>query len=585
MELILIGIIAFILWNQSRAASAENQPFPEIKPGIRADKPAEDTIIGNVIIPPTVTESVQEEKPTAPVIIPDIIAESFGLSPEAAGNNTLSAPTVNNPAPNYTLTAQTEYNPLLPWWTKHTEPYQGWGFCDMYADINVNDIPEFRRQRIYAFMLWLGCNYNCLSSETKAMAYSYLMNTRKFAQYWDILRSDRVLKNWCIDNNTSMESEIWQFEKAGGFGPVDIGDLLPREIGVSGRLVWDTHETYAYNTGWLVFGINYNRDATALMAAFEADLIINNGSLESALYGKQPIWIQYNANTKPLTPIYNRDLNAYNNTIDLEQHFQPKDNEIHFFDALRQIPGALAWAQNKNLFAVEVKNYISSINALGADEGHNAWFKLHFPEHWLLVARRTPEVNAMAIKNMEDHIAAYNAYNQSIIDRYYANPAGISGDLALEIINAKSDWYNLLINTEGGLTWPDPNERIKRFIKAVIGRDQYAYQLQLKSRNERFWDKLIEWERNNPFTPEHKLVMDSETGQLTRKWQTNTDYFAYRVPTSGYILGRFYVDEPGNCYMYDNQGNKLYDIQQYGRIVDPNTLISGKHGKYYELKT
>lgn len=575
MELILIVIIAFLLFSDKITILPPQTKPPELP--VKPEK-SEIQIIGDIVLPETkplktIFEETEPEKP--PVIIPAIIAENFNLSVDAAMPDTPTQSMQPWQAPE-----NSEFYPLLPWWTNHEKPYENWAFCDSYPDINPLDIPEFRRQRIQAFLLWLIVDKNLLPMSRREEITDWPGNTRKFEQRFVTLRNNASLKNWCIQNNTSLEREIWLFEKAGGFGPVNFDQLIPREIGYSARLPFDTHTEFAWNTGWLVFGIDYSRNTKALMAAFETDLIFENGNIKNALYGIAPIWQLYENNKKPLNPLYGRDLIAVNQTFDFERNYTPEDEQLGYLNILRKIPGAFQWSQNKNLFAVEYKSYQSSLQTFGQMEGHNAYFKLHFPNHWRIVAKHTPDVITTIIDEQNAYAKIVADQQQAIIDKYNANPSGISGDLALEIINAKNQWYALLVNTFG-ISWPNPNERILRFISAVVGVNQQLYLQQLKANNQRFWDKLLEWEKQNPFMPANKLVMHPEHGILTREWQTNTQWFNYRVPSSTYIAGRFYVDDPGNCYMYDNNGNQLYETVQYGRIVPKNELIKGKHGYYW----
>jgi hypothetical protein len=241
------------------------------------------------------------------------------------------------------------------------------------------------------------------------------------------------------------------------------------------------------------------------------------------------------------------------------------------------------------LFANELKNYRNSINVKGVAEGHNAWFKQNFPNDWLIVAdRQTPEVSAMINAQREQHEQFVQGLQQAAIDKYNQQPAGVSGDTALSVINAKNRMYMLLRNTLGVTQWENPNNRITRYIQQYVrptfGIDEDLYRKHLERNNRTFMQELQEWEKSNPYQFKHDFVIDTTNGTLTREWQPNSAYFAYRVPTSGYILGRFYVDQPGDCYLYDNDLNRLYDLVQYGRNVPPAELQKGKYGYYYEVK-
>ena len=594
-EILILGALAAYLFNRKSNQATPSQPaqFTPTEPATGgqtfepAQQPAPEVTTPATVAPPVTTIFEAATEADKPRTI---------YTPEPAPVITPQAPTQEEKLATYwdkdyfdvkpiATPEQTDFHPYLYLWTQNKIPYNRWGFADQLE--NENNIPEFRKQRVQAFLYW----------------FLTVTEVVPFEKWHNLIHGDRMnlansgeLAKYCLENNTSLEAEIWKFEKAGGFGTVAPTENLPNEIGYGASQM----QTDIVNrTGWIKFGIDYPREIKAKFAAFEVELAFRYGNL--AAYINQfhkPIYQLYYELKYNLTPLYGRELAHMNHTLTYNT-FSPKSKQALFLDellkAFQTFDELQAWAGTTNIFYTQFLAYQAQQKKLGENEGHNAYFNAVLPARAKYVRRDTQADQLARSAETARLIAEAKAARDAELQAFTAGQkAQVTGTLLADEI---LEWLNKQLQFYITLPWPttlsramyaDPNERIKRFIAGYViprhGRED-VYSAYLKTNGRQLWAELLEWEKTNPYQKTNMLSVDSETGLLSRESQ-NKRHFTLALPTQSSLkIGRIYIDEPGKVYIKDEAGAMLYTPEYYGNsLATKYELMNDAKGTYYTFK-
>lgn len=482
--------------------------------------------------------------------------------------------------------AAPQYNPLSKYWSLRKYPTSKGVFID--APPAAQNTPEFRRERVGIFLFWFFLSHPNAIPYRDWSKYLNFGNTSTAVMQKNLsnLFLDGRLEKYCLENNIEIEREIWQFEQNKGFGDIEPHAKIPPFLGTGGSQM-PGDDSRGFMTGWPLFGIEYPADIKAQFVAYEIDVKFKYGTIEKMISErKKPIWQCFKEDNLNLTPIYGLDLEYINKTQN--QTYGKKSDELIFIEYLEKMPNIDEYVLNNHhggIIQRQFPAYQALVKKHGKEKGHNEYFKARFPEHWTLVEKQTKEE-----KKADQE--AYNAWLAAELAKKEAAAAeaakitGITIDKAIEVIN-KFAAVPLRATGPGA---NEANKRIQRFMDVQI--QQYgtegAYTRYLKANGLSFWTEMLAYESANglTWTENPRYVIDAETGQGTTIKQAQSNYFAARVPSSQMILGRFYVSEPGKCYIKDTNGQTLYNPIIYGDTLENGryTLQTDSKGTFYILK-